>query len=124
MNEDFEPKTGETSTSAYTAPASEPKKKEKKRISAFAIIALALCFSILGGAAGSIGAGLVSDRLRPNRAVTEVSPAPEATQPAPEETAESNPETSAAKEPDPTALAHGPARLCAGKSSGDDGRRR
>ena len=109
MNEDFEPKTGETSTSAYTAPASEPKKKEKKRISAFAIIALALCFSILGGAAGSIGAGLVSDRLRPNRAVTEVSPAPEATQPAPEETAESNPETSAAKEPDPTAAAtHSP----------------
>ncbi len=96
MNEEFEPKTtsSENAGSGFSAPSPEPK-KQKRRMSAFAIIALALCFSILGGAAGSIGAGLISDRLHSSPAEVEVSPVPEAA-------AESTPEAAAVTEPEPT----------------------
>ena len=79
MNEDFE-----TRTSA----AAEPKKKEKKRMSPVAVIALALVFSILGGAAGHVGAEALINRLHPQTEMSEVTPAPAAEQPTPEITAE------------------------------------
>ena len=56
MNDEFEPRTEASPAPSYGAPAPEPK-KEKKHMSAFGIIALVLCFTILGGAAGFFGAG-------------------------------------------------------------------
>ena len=61
MNDEYEPKT---SASEGGAPSpSAPGKKEKKRMSGAAIIALALCFSLLGGLVGSAGGGWIKDRL-------------------------------------------------------------
>lgn len=99
MNEDYEPKPSETTSAGSSQPAAATK-KEKKRMSPVAIIALALCFSILGGAAGSIGAGLVSDRLSSRSAAVEVSPALDAAEPEAEASAEATPTTApVTKEP-------------------------
>ena len=107
MNEDFEPKTAssESSSPSYS-PKAEPTKKEKKRPSLAAIIALALCFSIIGGLAGSVGAGMISDRLRSGGAITESAQTPETAEEAAAESAiPATPETAATRAPDPTAAA-------------------
>ena len=63
MNDEYEPKT---SPAESTAASPAPRKKEKKRMSGAAIIALALCFSLLGGLVGS-GAGWLLNRKPRNR---------------------------------------------------------
>ena len=80
MNDEFEPRTEESPKPSYSAVPQEPQKKEKKRRSGAGIIALALCFLLIGGAAGYFGAGMISDRAQAGQAVTEVTPAPAETE--------------------------------------------
>ena len=80
MNDEFEPRTEESPKPSYSAVPQEPRKTEKKRRSGAGIIALALCFLLIGGAAGYFGAGMISDRAQSSQAMTDVSPAPAETE--------------------------------------------
>ena len=92
MNEDYELRTEEAPKPSYSPVPQEPRKKEKKRRSGAGIIALALCFLLIGGAAGYFGAGLISDRVQSDRSLTEATPAQEEAQiPPTEEAVQDNP---------------------------------
>ena len=77
MNEEYEPRSEETQAPAYRAVPQDPPRKEKKRISGAGIVALALCFLLIGGAAGYFGAGMISGRSQPGQALTEITPVPD-----------------------------------------------
>ena len=106
MNDEYEPKA---SPAESTAASTAPRKKEKKRMSGAAIIALALCFSLLGGLVGSAGGGWIKDRLSAAPAAREEAAVSESSDP----TASSDPDGALPDDPS----AHGGAECRALRDS-------
>ena len=101
MNDEYEPKA---SPAESTAASTAPRKKEKKRMSGAAIIALALCFSLLGGLVGSAGGGWIKDRLSAAPAAREEAAVSESSDP----TASSDPDGALPDDPATEAPAESP----------------
>ena len=99
MNDEYEPRTSSEESPAPSS--SSPRKKEKKRMSGASIIALALCFSLLGGLVGSAGGSWLKERFSAAPAAREETAVTESAAPA---------DSPAADSPSPSAATEAPTR--------------